>query len=140
MRGQQPTDWDEANVEENETNLCGKLCTSHVVEDEEPSDGDSVAARYNPLPSSSAAAESIMASSISEEIELVEMVIGSDAPAPSTVRELPPHRIEEMARCRTEDAVVGNVVVVVEDDAPMGDDASLLVGSPTGCVEEESSC
>ena len=134
MRGQQPTDWDEANVEENETNLCGKLCTSHVVEDEEPSDGDSVAARYNPLPSSSSAAESIMASSISEEIELAEMAIG----APSTVREVPPHRIEEMARCRTEDAVVGNVVVVVEDDAPTGDDASLLVGSPTGCVEESS--
>ena len=136
MRGQQPTDWDEANVEENETNLCGKLCTSHVVEDEEPSDGDSVAARYNPLPSSSSAAESIIASSISEEIELAEMPIG----APSTVREVPPHRIEEMARCRTEDAVVGNVVVVVEDDVVMGDDAVLLVGSPTGCVEEESSC
>ena len=144
MRGQQPTNWDEANVEENETNLCGKLCTSHVAEDdEEPSDGASVAARYDPLPSSSSTAESIIASSISEEIELDEMAIGSVAPAPSTVREVPPHRIEEMARCKTEGAVVGNVVVVVEDDALTGDDAFLLVESPTGCVaveEEESVC
>ena len=134
MEGQQPTSWDnESNVERSETNLCGKLCMSgEEEEEEEPSDIASVAARYSPL-----ASDSIIASSISAEIELEPIAIGSVAPAPS--REHPP-RTADMARCKTVADVEGNVVVVVEDDVPTGDESYLLEEASVGSDVEESNC